>query len=314
MKRGGPTDMNLRAWFTAFRDAFLSMTQSSLMSLASMATVAVSLLVLSVVLLLAVNMEHWATTVEQQIEVKVYLCAAFDDSARCNKTEPTEDQKRVILEYAKMLPGVKEATYLTKEQALERFRTDFGEQKEILEGLEGDNPLSDMIELKVVDPSDARTVAAAMDAEPGVRKVDFGQEWVERLVAFTKAVRIGGMGLVVLLVIATVLTISNTIRLAVYARRREIAIMKLVGATDWYIRRPFMIEGVFLGIIGAVLATVVTGYGYQRIVASAYASVPFLPIVPPEDVLMSMSLSLALLGAVLGGIGSLISMRRFLKV
>jgi len=153
-----------------------------------------------------------------------------------------------------------------------------------------------------------------MDAVPGIRKVDFGQEWVERLVAFTKAVRIGGIGLVVLLVIATVLTISNTIRLAVFARRREIAIMKLVGATDWYIRRPFLIEGIFLGIIGAVLATLVTGLGYERIVTSAHATVPFLPIVPPEDVLMSMSLSLAILGAVLGGIGSLISMRRFLKV
>jgi len=290
------------------------MTQSSMMSLASMATVAVSLLVLSVVLLLAVNMEHWATTVEQQIEVKVYLCAPFDDSPRCNMTEPTDQQKEAILQHAQSLPGVKEATYLTKEQALERFRTDFGEQKEILEGLEGDNPLSDMIELRVHDPGEARAVSEAMAVLPGIRKVDFGQEWVERLIAFTHAVRVGGIGLVVLLVIATVLTISNTIRLAVYARRREIAIMKLVGATDWYIRRPFMIEGVFLGIIGAVLATLVTGLGYERVVTSAYASVPFLPIVPPEDVLMSMSLGLAILGAVLGGIGSIISMRRFLKV
>ncbi len=306
--------MKLRAWITAFRDAFLSMTQSSMMSLASMATVAVSLLVLSVVLLLAVNMEHWATTVEQQIEVKVYLCATFDDSAKCNKTEPSEQQKKEILVQAKALPGVKEATYLTKQQALERFRTDFGEQKEILEGLEGDNPLSDMIELKVLDPNDAKSVAESMSAVPGIRKVDFGQEWVERLVAFTKAVRIGGIGLVVLLVIATVLTISNTIRLAVYARRREIAIMKLVGATDWYIRRPFMIEGVFLGLIGSVLATLVTGFGYERVVGSAYSSVPFLPIIPPQDVLMSLTLGLAILGAVLGGIGSLISMRRFLKV
>ncbi len=306
--------MNLRAWVLAVRDAIRSMTQSTLMSLASMATVAVSLLVLSVVLLLAVNLDKAATTVEQQVEIKVYLCAAFDETPKCNKQEPTEEQKQAAVEQIKQFPGVKQVAYVTRQQALERMKKEFGEQQDIFAGLEGNNPLSDMVEIRATESKFVKPIAEAAGKLAIVRKVDYGQEWVDKLTAFTHAIRIGGVGLVLLLVIATILTISNTIRLAVYARRREVAIMKLVGATDWYIRRPFMVEGVFLGVFGAVLAMLATGYGYQRVVDSMHTSVPFLPVVPAQDVLMSLTLALMLLGAVLGGVGSLISLRRFLKV
>lgn len=306
--------MSIRAWVLAFRDALRSMTQSSLMSLASMGTVAVSLLVLSVVLLLAVNMEHWATTVEEQVEIKAYLCATWDDTPKCNKQELTEPQRRTLLDQISKIPGIKEYAFVTRQQALEQMKKDFGEQKDILEGLEGENPLSDMVQIKAHDPKQVKVIAEAVNKLPGVRKVNFGEEWVDKLVALTNAIRIGGVGLVILLVAATVLTISNTIRLAVYARRREIAIMKLVGATDWYIRRPFMIEGIMLGLLGALLAMLGTGYGYQQMVIYLYKIVPFLPLVPPQDVLMSLTLGLVLLGSVLGAVGSMISMRRFLKV
>lgn len=306
--------MNLRAWLTAVRDAFRSMTQSSLMSLASMATVAVSLLVLSVVVLLAVNLDHWAKSIEQQVEIKAYICATFDDSQRCNKTEPTADQKKAIQDQVSKLPGVKEATYVTRDEALAQMRKDFAEQQDILDGLEGDNPLSDMIAIKADSPTLVKGIAEQIDTIPGIRKVDYGQDWVDKLVAFTHAVRIGGVGLVVLLVVATVLTISNTIRLAVYARRREIGIMKLVGATDWYIRRPFVVEGVFLGVFGSAMAMLITGYGYKRLVASLTVQVPFLPMVKASTVLTSLTLYMTLLGAVLGAVGAIISMRRFLKV
>ncbi len=283
------------------------------MSLASMGTVTVSLLVLSVVLLLAVNLDFAATTVEQQVEIKTYICATWDDTPKCNKTEPTAQQKQALVEQIKKLPGVTQATYVTRQQALERMKEDFKEQKDLLEGLD-DNPLSDMIEVKTTDTAAVKAVAEAASKMAGVRKVDYGQEWVEKLQTFTHAVRIGGLLLVVLLVVATVFTISNTIRLAVYARRREIGIMKLVGATDWYIRRPFMIEGIFLGIVGALLSMTVAGFGYQRVVTYMHQQIPFLPVVSPERVLMSLTVGLIALGAVLGAVGSLISMRRFLKV
>src|SRR5690606_9929341 len=157
-------------------------------------------------------------------------------------------------------------------------------------------------------------VAEQIQAMRGVAKVDYGKEIVADLLAFTRAVRIGGLGLVLLLLFATVLTLSNTIRLSVYARRREISIMKLVGATDWYIRRPFVLEGMLLGALGAAVASGVVAWGYIRLAPAIQGSVPFLPVVRPELILTDLTLALLGLGAVLGAVASFFSLRRFLNV
>lgn len=307
--------MNLRGWANALRDALRSMTQSGLMSLASMLSVAVSLLVLAVILLLAVNLEFMASTAEEQVEVKVYLCAAQREEAKCNKQELSEAQKQNIVEQIKKVPNVKEARYVSRHEALDELKKTDPTQIEMLAGFEGDdNPLSDEVHFKVVEVDQVKAAADAVKVMNGVAKVDYGQQVVEKLLIFTNAIRIGGVGLVLLLVVATVLTLSNTIRLSVYARRREISIMKLVGATDWYIRRPFMLEGVFLGVIGSLIASGVTAYGYTRLAPRLQQSVPFLPVVQPTDVLLNLALALLLLGVVLGAVGSVVSLRRFLKV
>jgi cell division transport system permease protein len=306
--------MSLRAWVNAVRDAGRSMTQSSLMSLASMATVAVSLLVLSVVLLLALNMEHAAQTVEKQVVVKVYLCSAQDDDAKCNKQELKETQRKALMDQIKQMPGVVSVTFTSRDEALAALRQEFGQQKDLLDGLEDENPLRDELKIEAQDAKSVPGVGEAVRVLPGVGDVNYGQAWVNNLIKITYAIRVGGIGLVTLLIIATVLTISNTIRLAVYARRREISIMKLVGATDWYIRRPFMMEGVVLGVFGAMIAMGLSGWGYGKAVGYLDQTIPFLPLVRPERILMNQTMGLVLLGGVLGAVGSLISMRRFLKV
>lgn len=166
----------------------------------------------------------------------------------------------------------------------------------------------------MTDPGAVEVVALAASRIEGVGEVKYGRETVERLLGVTRAVRVAGLGLVGLLVMATVFTISNTIRLAVFSRRHEVSIMKLVGATDWFIRRPFLLEGVLLGGLGAGLAMIITAAGYRRLVMSVYANLPFVPIVMPDDILSGLTLSLIGLGCGLGALGSLISLRRFLKV
>lgn len=306
--------MNPRAWVNALRDAARSMTQSSLMSLASMATVAVSLLVLSVVLLLALNLQYWADTVEKQVIVKAYLCTVKDDDSKCNKQELQEDQKKALINEIKRMPGVVNVTYVTRDEALAALKQEFGEQKDLLEGLEEENPLRDELRIEATDAQSVPGIGEAVRKLNGVGDVNYGQAWVNSLVKITYAIRIGGVGLVALLIVATVLTISNTIRLAVYARRREISIMKLVGATDWYIRRPFMMEGIFLGVFGALIAMAISGWGYNKAVTYLDQTIAFLPLVRPDRVLMNQTVGLVVLGGVLGAVGSLISMRRFLKV
>lgn len=307
--------MSPRGWTTAFRDALFSMTRNGVMTLASMLSVAVSLLVLAVVLLLAVNLEYMAATAEQQVEVTAYLCTARREEAKCNQQDLTPAQTEAIVKQIRQMPNVKEARFVSRHEALEELKRTDPSQRELLAGYEGEqNPLSDEVHIQVVEVEQVGAVADAVLRLSGVAKVVYGQEWVPRLLAFTNAIRIGGAGLVLLLAFATVLTLSNTIRLSVYARRREISIMKLVGATNWYIRRPFMIEGVFMGLIGAAIATASTGYGYVKLIPRIQQSVPFLPVIQPGEILMDVTLGLLVLGAALGGIGSLLSLRRFLKV
>ncbi|HEY8347690.1 MAG TPA: permease-like cell division protein FtsX [Symbiobacteriaceae bacterium] len=308
--------MSFRAWALAVRDSVRSIVRSPVMSLASMATVAVSLLVLAVILLLAVNLEYIATTVEQQVEIAAYLCASDDENPACENREPTEAEKRALVEAVKRIPGVEQVTFVSKDVALQRMKEQLGDRKDILEEYEeeGKNPLRDALEIRVVDPNEVKRVAAQVEKLRGVSEVNYGKEFVDRLLAFTRAVRLGGIGLVMMLLAATVLTLSNTIRLSVYARRREIAIMKLVGATDWYIRRPFIVEGVLLGVVGGLLAMALTGWGYVELVTYVQRNIPFLPMVAPQKILGNLTGGMILLGALLGSTGSIVSMRRFLKV
>lgn len=295
--------MNFRSWLYALRQAFAGVFRSGLLGLASVATVMISLLVLSVVLLLAVNLERMAQSVESQVEIRAYLHDGLSPAVQQGVTARIQS-----------LTGVARAGYVSKEEALERMKEDFGEHQEILEAVEEMNPLRDSVEIQVTDPALVGTVAAAVARVDGVAEVDFGRETVERLLGFTRAVRLAGLGLVALLVLATVFTISNTIRLAVFSRRREITIMKLVGATDWFIRRPFLLEGMLLGGLGAALAMLLTTYGYRWLVDSIYQNLPFLPVVGPDDVLKDLTVGLITLGCGLGVLGSWISLRRFLKV
>lgn len=295
--------MNLTSWGYSLRQAFKSLTSSGLMSLASVATVAISLLVLAVIVLMAINLEFMAGSVESQVEVRVFLAGSVQEADR-----------NALLAQARAIPGVGQVTYVSKEQGLENFKKQLGDQKDVLAGLDEMNPLPDTLEIKLSMPEKVQDVVVAIKPLKGVEKISYGQGTVEKLLAFTRALRIGGAGLVVLLVIATVLTISNTIRLAVFAKRREIAIMKLVGATDWFIRRPFVVEGIVLGTLGAALAMAVTSFGYQWIVKATVQNVPFLPVKSPGDIIGTLTVVLLALGALLGATGSFISLRRFLKV
>lgn len=307
--------MSIRAWVNALRDAIRSITQSTLMSVASAASVAVSLLVLAVMLLLALNLEFMAASVESQVEIRAYICAPSAEEAVCNKQEPTPEQKQALVNQIAALPGVAKATYISKAQALEEMKKLYPENAAVLQGYEGaENPLFDSVLIQVKDGTQIKPVADAVSPMKGIRKVNWGQDYVEKLTTVTKAVRLTGIGLVLLLVVATVLTISNTIRLAVFARRREIGIMKLVGATDWYIRRPFMLEGVILGLVGGGVALGAVAVGYGQLEAYVRSQVLFLPIISAGELLPGLTVTLLLLGTLLGAVGSIISVRRFLKV
>ncbi|MDK2928030.1 MAG: cell division transport system permease protein [Bacillota bacterium] len=295
--------MRFSTWEFYLRETGRSLVRNRLMSLASISTVALSLLILGVFLLGVANLNHIASTLENQVEVTAYLDDKVSGAAQAE-----------LIDQVKGLPGVREARFVSKEEALQRLKEQFGERRDLLAAVEKNNPLRNAVEVRTLTPGDVKPVVEELKKLPGVAKVSFKEEIIERLFALTRAIRYAGLGIVLLLVAGTVFLISNTIRLTVFARRREISIMKLVGATDWFIRWPFLLEGLCLGFIGSLPAVLLVVRFYAWLAANVYTTLPFVPLLAPGDLLGRLSLLLVGLGLLVGGLGSAISVRRFLRV
>ena len=176
------------------------------------------------------------------------------------------------------------------------------------------NPLPDSYEVTVRDPSMVETTAQAIAEFKGVEQTKYGQDVVEHLFDITRLIRIFGLVLMLLLAGATLFIISNTIRLTVFARRKEVAIMKYVGATDWFIRWPFMLEGVVMGFAGGVIAAIALKLVYAAAAAKIYDTLAFFPLIPEQPFMTIIGMLIVISGMAIGALGSSISLKRFLKV
>ncbi|HHV71551.1 MAG TPA: ABC transporter permease [Clostridia bacterium] len=286
-----------------FRESLKSIKRNGLLSLASITTVAGSLLILGIFLLLVLNVNHMASSLESDVEITVFLKDDLDEANIQN-----------IGQQLVLMPNVAEVKYVSKEEALNRLREKFEEQKQLLDIVQENNPLPNSYELKATQPEYVAEVAQAAGKINGVDKVKYGQEIVDRLFNLTHMVRIFSLVLILALAVIAVSIIANIIRTTVFNRRKEIGIMKLVGATDWFIRWPFIIEGVILGTTGAILSVIVLSIAYQALVRNVYTTLPFLPILAPQPVLIKLSFLLIASGICLGALGSGISMRKFLRI
>ena len=273
------------------------------MSLIALSTVAVCLFLLASVLLLSINLGYLAGMWESQVHLRVYINGSVD-------AKGVKDLESRIGQ----VDGVANVTFVTKEQALERLRQQFGQQKDLLTGIEGANPLPNSFEVRVNPPQRSKDVATVVEKLKGVDKVQFRQEIVEKLFSATAAVRVFGLALVVTVGAGTVFIISNTIRIAVFSRRREIGIMKLVGATDALIRGPFVIEGLVLGLAGSMLSSALVWALYGWVFNVTTINLPFLPLVAPDPLVLQIGAGLTGAGTFIGAAGSAISIRRYLRV
>ncbi len=249
------------------------------------------------------NVRHVASTLESQVEIRAFL------------VEGTESKRvKEIQETIAGYPEVKSVAYVSKDDALRRLREQFGEHRDLLAEIEEANPLPVSFEVSLKEPDRVREVAENISRLKGVESVSYKRELVERLFLVTRALRILGSVLVGMFALATVVLVSNTIRLTLFARRREIGIMKLVGATDSFIRAPFMFEGLMLGFGGAVLAALVTRVSYTWVAVNIPKLLPFLPILPGKPLVDHLSLFLLAVGSGMGAAGSALSLRRYMRV
>ena len=285
------------------KETYKSIRRNGFMSFASISTVAVSLLVLGMFLMIFLNTNNLAQYLESQVQVSVYM----QDSA-------TDKELAAVKEKLTKMPGVVKVTQVSKQQALERFKKRLGDQEQLLNSLGKDNPFPNSFEVQVDSPERIKVLTPQIGQLPKVETAKFGQEVVEHLFQLTKILRFGGILLVVFLAMATLFIISNTIRLTVFARRKEVIIMKYVGATDWFIRWPFLLEGMTLGFFGAVVAFILINSIYSGLLERIHATLAFLPLLPTSPLLLYVDLFLLVAGTGIGALGSYISLRKFLRV
>ena len=295
--------MKLRTSEYFVQEVLRSLRRNNWMSFASIGTVAVSLFVLGVFLLLVLNMNRMASALESQVQISVYL-----------EDELSADDRRDIASDIEALQGIESIRYISKDEAKARLEDRLGDQKYLLDALGDKNPLPDSFEVVVKSPDLVETAAKAIDRMDGVQEAKYGQDVIEHLFAITRLIRIFGLVLMVLLAGATLFIISNTIRLTVFARRKEIAIMKYVGATDWFIRWPFLLEGMVLGFVGGVIAAVALRSFYAAMAAKITDTLTFFPLMPQYPSMNYITVALLLTGMAIGALGSALSLKRFLKV
>ena len=286
-----------------FKEALKSMRRNGLMTLASISTVALSLFMLGVFLCGVINLNNMAASLENQVQLSVYL-----------KDGLTTDQIMAVGRQVKAIPNLKHLEFVNKEQAMKEFKERLGDQQQLVNALGGINPLPNSYVLTFENPEDVKATAKLVSTFQGVESIHYGQDIIEELFRVTQIIRIGGIVLIGFLAAATLFIISNTIRLTVFARRKEIAIMKYVGATNWFIRWPFVIEGMLLGLTGAIIAVLCVGEFYHFITMEVSDSLAFFPLVPMFPFFYQLVGCLIGGGIIVGIIGSTISLKQYMKV
>jgi cell division transport system permease protein len=298
--------LNLRIFRNIFKQGIQSMWRNKSMGLASITSIAAVLMILGIVLVLILSINNVVNDTKLEFdEVEVFL-----------EDEISLEQMTKIEDTAKDVPGVVSVIYRSKDQALEIMKEDWGEDAYLLEDLET-NPLPNSYIIKVEDIELADNLVNSIKTLDGVEEVKYYKDIIDRLLNFASYIRIGGMIIIAVLVFVSIFIISNTIKLTVTSRKREINIMKYVGATNSYIRGPFIIEGIFFGLVGALISIAVVYFAYRYLYLnmneSFYNMFTFY-LIPPESIISDISVIFLTLGAGIGAMGSMLSLKKFLNV
>lgn len=288
------------------REGFNSLQKNKTMSAASIGSVIAALLVIGIFFVIVLNVDYAASKLESQIEMMVYL---HDDLSETIVSSMAKDLKTIS--------GVKEVHFVPKAQALKDLNEKWGDNAYLLEGLEGDNPLPDSFKVTLTNPSYASDVAMSISSMSNIERVVYGKEELEKLLQATYILRISSLIIISILVFISIFIISNTIKLTVYARRKEINIMKFVGATDWFVRGPFLVEGMLLGLMGSFVTALMVGGGYyysSNLIKNQMIGLLSVTLMPFKSVMSTTIILLVGVGLLIGIIGSFLSVRKFIKV
>lgn len=299
------TVMKIRTLGRHARESFKSIGRNGWMTFASVSAVTVTLILVGVFFVIMMNLNKVAETIEEDVQIRVHIDVAAND----------EDQQK-LKSAIENISEVQSVKFSSKEQELEELIKSMGEDGQAFKLFEQDNPLNDVFIVKTKKPQDTMKAAKEIGKLEYVTKAVYGKGTVEKLFNFIKASRNVGIVLIAGLFFTAVFLISNTIKITIIARRREIKIMRLVGATNNFIRWPFFLEGLWLGVLGAILPIILISIAYYN--AYEYLAPKlignFIQILPYSPFMYQVSGLLLLMGGLIGIWGSVMSVRKFLKV
>jgi len=281
------------------------MNRNKMMTTASLFSITAILLVLGIFFLLIVNINAMSEDIKRDFDqIQVNLFDAV-----------TTEQSADMMSKINRMSGVESTYYQTREEALENWKIKWGENADLLDRMPT-NPLPNAIIIKMTDIEYASSIVDAVRAMPGVEKINYSQDTVDQLLRLTRLIQIVSFIIIIVLVIISITVVSNTIKLTVMAREREIVIMRYIGATNWFIRGPFLLEGILIGIIAAVISSVAIGFIYYYAIDRLGADLAMFMttgFVPLWFMIENLSIVFISLGVSIGSCGAIISMRRFLE-
>lgn len=299
--------MRIRTVRLIAKEGVINAYRNKLMSLASIIIVIATLVIFGFFMLMALNLELNLNVLREQPQLEAFCYTELDDT-QIEQVESAIKNNSMVANYQ----------IVTKEQALEKMKDKLGKDASVFDGYEENIlPVSFIISIK--DTQQSEQAVKSIEGISGIEKVRYSQETIDIINKISYWIKFICGFMIVILVIISIFIISNTIKLTVFARRKEINIMKYIGATDWFIRWPFVVEGVIIGVVGAVIAFIISAYGYNAIEGrfnKDFLSVgaELLKLIKIGDVWMQIVVFYLMIGAVVGAVGSFLSIRKYLHV
>ncbi|MGY3781211.1 permease-like cell division protein FtsX [Streptococcus gallolyticus] len=308
----------IRNFFRHLWESIKSLKRNVWMTIASVSSVTITLTLVGVFVAVLLNVERIATGIENNIQINVYLDVDSTDSSETTTNEAGEtvanDSYHQVYDQISKVSGVESVTYSSKDEQLKKLQQTYGDDWSLFDG--DSNPLQDVYIVEVDSPSDVKKVAKKIANIEGVESVDYGGSNSDQLFSIAKFIRTWGFAGTILLVVVAIFLISNTIRMTIMSRQRDIEIMRLVGAKNSYIRGPFFFEGAWVGLLGAIVPSIIIYFAYKTVYSSVNPQfeVQGLSLYPINTLLPLVIGGMFLVGIIIGALGSVISIRRYLKI
>ena len=310
----------IRTFFKHLWQSIKNLRRNGWMTVAAVSSVTITLVLVGVFLAVILNTTKLASDLENNVRISTFLKLGVHDDSK-ELVDANDQSKKVtnpdyhkIEKAIKAVPNVAKVTYSSKENELEKLTKSLGSTWNMFKG--DSNPLYDVYIVEADKPVNVTKVAANIGKLDGVERADYGGANTKRIFGLSKVIRTWGLAAAGLLLVVAIFLISNTIRMTILSRQREIQIMRLVGAKNGYIRWPFFLEGAWVGVLGAILPSLLIGFFYRIGYVGLQKSLAQqdLYLLNPSTFVPQLILLMVLVGMVIGSIGSIISMRRFLKV